>query len=118
MATEATVKTKAVSAAVTEAAADVEARLVTLAEVYIPHWLVTGALLIIAGYGHMSRDCTQGQKCYNCDESLDSPLNLQANGRSGGEVGHLSRDCPTEASSERVCYKCKQPGHIQSACPA
>ena len=23
----------------------------------------------------------------------------------GGEVGHLSRDCPSEPSSERVCYK-------------
>ena len=23
----------------------------------------------------------------------------------GGEVGHLSRDCPSETSSERVCYK-------------
>ena len=22
------------------------------------------------GFGHMSRDCTLGQKCYNCDESL------------------------------------------------
>jgi len=36
---------------------------------------------------------------------------------SGGEVGHLSRDCPSEPSSERVCYKCKQPGHVQAACP-
>ena len=36
---------------------------------------------------------------------------------SGGEVGHLSRDCPSEASQERVCYKCKQPGHVQAACP-
>jgi hypothetical protein len=36
---------------------------------------------------------------------------------SGGEVGHVSRDCPTEASGERVCYKCKQPGHVQAACP-
>jgi hypothetical protein len=35
----------------------------------------------------------------------------------GGEVGHLSRDCPTETSNERVCYKCKQPGHVQAACP-
>ena len=53
----------------------------------------------------------------------------------GGEVGHLSRDCPSEPSSERVCYKvylteqhfrvtgcinisqCKQPGHVQAACP-
>ena len=22
------------------------------------------------GYGHMSRDCTQGQKCYNCMSKL------------------------------------------------
>ena len=36
----------------------------------------------------------------------------------GGEVGHLSRDCPSETTSERVCYKCKQPGHVQAACPA
>ena len=66
---EAMGKTKAVTAAVTEVVV-AEARLATHAEVCIPHWLVTGALLIIAGYGHMSRDCTQGQKCYNCDRSL------------------------------------------------
>jgi hypothetical protein len=42
------------------------------------------------GFGHMRRDCTQGQKCYNC-----------------GEVGHLSHDCPQETSSERVCYRCR-----------
>lgn len=35
----------------------------------------------------------------------------------GGEVGHVSRDCPTEAKGERVCYNCKQPGHVQAACP-
>ncbi|KAI9695537.1 MAG: hypothetical protein M1820_008550 [Bogoriella megaspora] len=35
----------------------------------------------------------------------------------GGEVGHLSRDCPSESTNERVCYKCKKPGHIQSMCP-
>ena len=35
----------------------------------------------------------------------------------GGEVGHLSRDCPQEATNERVCYKCKQPGHVQASCP-
>lgn len=35
----------------------------------------------------------------------------------GGEVGHLSRDCPSEPSSERTCYKCKQPGHVQASCP-
>lgn len=24
------------------------------------------------GYGHLSRDCTQGQKCYNCEASTNS----------------------------------------------
>lgn len=51
--------------------------------------------------------------------SLGSLPNLEffVNQTAGGEVGHLSRDCPQEASSERVCYKCKQPGHVQAACP-
>lgn len=35
----------------------------------------------------------------------------------GGEIGHVSRDCPTEAKGERVCYKCKEAGHVQVACP-
>ena len=35
----------------------------------------------------------------------------------GGEIGHVSRDCSTEAKGERVCYQCKQPGHVQAACP-
>ena len=35
----------------------------------------------------------------------------------GGETGHLSRDCPSEITQERVCYRCKQPGHVQAACP-
>lgn len=35
----------------------------------------------------------------------------------GGEIGHVSRDCPTEAKGERVCYKCKEAGHVQAACP-
>lgn len=70
------------------------------------------------GFGHMSRDCTQGQKCYNCKR-----ITFQTHERSqlihfaGGEVGHLSRDCPSETTSERVCYRCKQPGHVQNACP-
>jgi len=75
------------------------------------------------GFGHMSRDCTQGQKCYNCEFTI---LSWSGDGEErllltlrllGGEVGHLSRDCPSESSSERVCYKCKQPGHVQAACP-
>jgi len=38
---------------------------------------------------------------------------------SGGERGHMSRNCPEEqGSGERMCYKCKQPGHIQTECPA
>lgn len=28
-----------------------------------------------------------------------------------------SKDCTQELSTERVCYKCKQPGHVQSDCP-
>ncbi|KAL3478014.1 hypothetical protein BJX99DRAFT_225328 [Aspergillus californicus] len=65
----------------------------------------------------MARDCTQGQKCYNCKLFPDTLGLLHINPISGGEVGHVSRDCPTEAKGERVCYNCKQPGHIQSACP-
>jgi cellular nucleic acid-binding protein len=87
------------------------------------------------GYGHMSRDCTQGQKCYNCACLLlfrpffmiqPSPLSfgvvwfradLRRNGVAGGETGHLSRDCSAQSSNERLCYKCKQAGHIQADCP-
>ena len=49
--------------------------------------------------GHMSRDCTQSQKCYNCGLAIDlvRPRLINA---AGGEVGHLSRDCPSETSSE------------------
>lgn len=72
----------------------------------------------------MARDCTHGQKCYNCklvplyDYILAFFLASHAyRDNTGGEVGHVSRDCPTEAKGERVCYNCKQPGHIQSACP-
>ncbi|KAJ5584110.1 zinc knuckle domain-containing protein [Penicillium hispanicum] len=83
------------------------------------------------GFGHMARDCTQGQKCYNCQSlilpsssfslpatAMGMQITTQANqGTIGGEVGHVSRDCTTEARGERVCYKCKQPGHVQAACP-
>lgn len=79
------------------------------------------------GFGHMARDCTQGQKCYNCQYSLPRSLYPLVEARRGlllthlndpgGEVGHVSRDCTTEARGERVCYKCKQPGHVQAACP-
>ena len=28
------------------------------------------------GYGHMSRDCTQGQKCYNCTATCTPHFNF------------------------------------------
>jgi cellular nucleic acid-binding protein len=37
--------------------------------------------------GHMAKDCTQGQKCYNC-----------------GRLGHVSRDCD-QAAQAKVCYR-------------
>lgn len=72
------------------------------------------------GFGHMARDCTQGQKCYNCRcHYFLSLLSIPAQAKTakGGDLGHVSRDCPTEAKGERVCYKCKQPGHVQADCP-
>lgn len=45
------------------------------------------------------------------------PITNYAKLATGGELGHLSRDCSQQATSERVCYKCKQPGHVQAACP-
>lgn len=72
------------------------------------------------GFGHMARDCTQGQKCYNCKSGRFYCWSLEHFSRNlsiGGEIGHVSRDCSTEAKGERVCYQCKQPGHVQAACP-
>jgi hypothetical protein len=37
-----------------------------------------------------------------------SPFQWSANSiQNCGEQGHLSRDCPSEPSQERICYKCK-----------
>lgn len=46
---------------------------------------------------------------------LKPSLSEPAKRTPGGEVGHLSRDCPSEPSSERVCYKvCPGSSHCNS----
>lgn len=71
------------------------------------------------GVGHLSRDCTTQQKCFNC-----------------GQTGHISRDC-TSAAQAKACvrpplsllappltpfappqYNCGESGHISRECPA
>ncbi|KAI9790483.1 MAG: hypothetical protein M1833_001922 [Piccolia ochrophora] len=71
------------------------------------------------GFGHMSKDCTQEPKCYNCESLLliSSGVALIFVVQSGGKPGHFSRECPDPTSNDQVCYRCKQPGHIQSMCP-
>ena len=49
--------------------------------------------------------------------TLQGTISTNADLHTGGETGHLSRECPSEVSSERTCYKCRQPGHVQAACP-
>ncbi|KAH9826404.1 zinc knuckle domain protein, partial [Teratosphaeria destructans] len=79
--------------------------------------------------GHIARNCTQGggfggvvvasagATATAAATAAAAAAARRATRAAGGEVGHLSRECPSEASSERVCYKCKQPGHVQAACP-
>ena len=67
------------------------------------------------GVGHLSRDCVQGSKCYNCSGSVrvstfsyrglcgvnDARLVIQ---------GHISRDCPQP--QRRACYTCGSEGWV------
>lgn len=68
-------------------------------------WLVTAP---------RARSATTVRKPPNSGPHLDPKLTYIV---LGGELGHVSRDCPTEAKGERVCYKCKESGHVQAACP-
>ena len=48
---------------------------------------VTFPIFLYLTKGHMAKDCSQGQKCYNC-----------------GRLGHVSRDCD-QAAQAKVCYR-------------
>lgn len=68
---EALVASAADTLAEVEAASVVDAapgQPATAVRLLVTWHIITSRVLIIAGggYGHMSRDCTQGQKCYNC----------------------------------------------------
>lgn len=62
------------------------------------------------GVGHLSRDCVQGSKCYNCS----GIVRCSASGDLCGVVnewsrqGHISRDCPQP--QRRACYTCGSEG--------
>lgn len=104
--------------AVEEVAMEVAMEVVVHVKVVKPvtHAAVTVTCLAIALKARSATTVSRAsfRKIWESDISL--PSITLANRTLGGEVGHLSRDCPSEASTERVCYKCKQPGHIQAVC--
>lgn len=60
------------------------------------------------GVGHLSRDCVQGAKCYNCSGGVGYFYSRKFLQLTVQIKGHISRDCPQP--QRRACYTCGSEG--------
>ena len=61
------------------------------------------------GVGHLSRDCVQGSKYYNCSGTVSRTRPLPSSADTNGcEQGHISKDCPQPP--RKACYTCGSEG--------